>query len=186
MFDELRKFLLFVNKKHNEDVKKFKTYTLTGVLILSLIGFLFDIFLEPNHITHFFKAIIVILNGTTIFSILFTQTYRSLNEEKENFRENFSYKQRINISIIGLFVVAVLFSLFVDVKSPFYTFLASILFSYIIILLTFIRPTKEEHLRNIYGLKDVRDYKHSEEVEKRNQEFEERKRKKKEEKNKKE
>lgn len=185
IFTELRKFLIWINTIDNKDSKRFISYCLSIILGATVLGLLIDIFLTPNNIVNLIKAIIVLVNGTTIFSLIYSQAGSNFNEDRETFRALYSYRQRINIAIIATFVIGLLFSLLISNTSPIYCLVSSILVAIGIMLLTFVRPTKEEYIRSAYGIKDGRDAQHSEEIRLRTEEFEERKRKQKEEKAKK-
>ena len=100
-----------------------------------------------------------------------------MNNDRETFRSLYSYRQRINISIISLSILVVLFALFVSQSSVIYTLTASILFAITLIFLSFVRPTPEEIVKNTYGIEDERDIAHSRELIERNKQFEEMKKK---------
>ena len=185
MTEDFRKFLIFVKKKFNEDNKKFNFQLLLIILGCLLISLTIDIIFKPNMIINTIRAILVILEGTSLFSFLYVNGTSNFAEGFESFRKDYSYTQRINISIIIMVVFSVLFTLFIKNTSPLYTNLASILFAIFLLIITFIRPTKEEYVLRSYGLKDRRDIAHDREVEEREKQFKEFKKNKEEKNNKK-
>ncbi len=178
MMDEFRKFLIFIKRNFNENKKKFNFQLLSIILSSSIISLIVDIMLDPNNITNTIRAILVIIEGTSLFSFLYVNGDRIFREGFENFRKEYSYTQRINIAIIVIVISSVLFTLFIGNTSLLYTNLASILFATLLLMITFIRPTKEEYIIRSYGLRDRRDIAHDREVEARNKEFQEFKKKK--------
>ena len=178
MMDEFRKFLIFIKRKFHENKNKFNFQLLSIILSSLIISLIVDIMLDSNNITYTIRAILVIIEGSSLFSFLYVNGDKIFREGFEEFRKDYSYTQRINISIIVMVVSSVLFTLFIGNKSPLYTNLASILFTTLLLMITFIRPTKEEYIIRSYGLKDRRDIAHDREIEARDKEFKEFKKKK--------
>lgn len=168
---EFRKFLVYLKRSSDNDNNKIIKITLLTSFICIILGILLDLYLDINYITNTLKALIVIINGISLFSLVFTQGDKYMDKDRDTFRSLYSYKQRINIALISMSVLIVLFALFISKTSLLYTFFASILFAISLIFLSFVRPTPEEIVRNTYGIEDERDIAYSREIEERNKQL---------------
>lgn len=177
MMTEFRRFLVYLKRKSDNNNNQVIKFTLLSIILMTILGIVIDSNFSINYITNTIKAIIVIINGLSIFSLIFTQGDKYMNNDRETFRSLYSYRQRINISIISLSILVVLFALFVSQSSVIYTLTASVLFAITLIFLSFVRPTPEEIVKNTYGIEDERDIAHSRELIERNKQFEEMKKK---------
>lgn len=171
MMTEFRKFLVYLKRSSDNDNNKIIKITLLTSFICIILGILLDLYLDINYITNTLKALIVIINGISLFSLVFTQGDKYMDKDRDTFRSLYSYKQRINIALISMSVLIVLFALFISQTSLLYTFFASILFAISLIFLSFVRPTPEEIVRNTYGIEDERDIAYSREIEERNKQL---------------
>ena len=171
MMTEFRKFLVYLKRSSDNDNNKIIKITLLTSFICIILGILLDLYLDINYITNTLKALIVIINGISLFSLVFTQGDKYMDKDRDTFRSLYSYKQRINIALISMSVLIVLFALFISQTSLLYTFFAGILFAISLIFLSFVRPTPEEIVRNTYGIEDERDIAYSREIEERNKQL---------------
>lgn len=148
-----------VNARLNE---KQRIAIVMGVILMAVVGFVADNFLPFGFVLNTLRAAFAIVEGALIFSILYLLSIKrnnpSSNEETEKLtmRERFSYKERVNISVI-LWAIWFLVLLFTSKENTFFTNLSSVLIAAAIAILAFVRSTRDEDAKARMGLEDARD-----------------------------
>lgn len=159
-----RKYLIFLRRQENLDDSKL-TFSMK-LLIASITGFvtgvILDSFLPFNFVVNMFRGLVANATAIVAFSFiyLFQTNYidrkKAQNRHYRPLRKRLSYRQRLNASIaIGLLTsVLVLFN---GNPSPLYTFKAVVAIVVIVFLISFTRKDRNEFLKSIYEIPDVRD-----------------------------
>lgn len=134
---EFRKFLIYLQKKRNNIDENKKTSTFLGLIIFIsfILSFVLDKILPVNIYTSFIKMFISLIFGCSLFSIVYIKLYEILEKTYNDLSNEYSYKQRLNISILILSAVIALFVFFVSNKAIVYTLLTG--FIIFIMLLMF-------------------------------------------------
>lgn len=174
MIEYLRKFLIFIRKQGNrEDLKpSFEYRLLLGAAIGFVLGVLLDTLLPFNFFFNMLRGVVANLVGFAIFSAIYIKISdmrrKKVNKDQyyKPIRNRLSYRQRVNFSIVIGAIVLVFIGLSTK-QSPTYTFKASIAIIAIIGLLAFARPDRNEFIKDIYEIPDVRDLKFKSETEKK-------------------
>lgn len=126
------------------------------------VGSLMDYFLPFNYLLNTLRAFVAIaiglmlFAGIYLFSISRQEKRVTLKGEYLTFREKFSYKERVNISVIlwGLWLlVLVLFTK----ENTFFTLFSSLMITGILFILSFVRSSREETATATMGFEDARD-----------------------------
>lgn len=164
MMEYLRKFLIFLRKQDNQD--NLKPAFIVRLLIITIIGVfvgvLIDTFAPFNFFLNMIRGIVANVVGFSSASYLYLMSLRfkrnKLIEDRyyQPIRKRFSYRQRVNISIVIGTVVAI-FTLLGTKQNLAYTFRASLTVMFTIILLAFARRGRNEFLKDIYEIPDTRD-----------------------------
>lgn len=164
MMEYLRKFLIFLRKQDNQD--NLKPAFIVRLLIITvvgiIVGILIDTFLPFNFFLNMIRGVIANTVGFASSSYLYLISLRfkrnKLIEDKyyQSIRKRFSYRQRVNISIVIGTIVAI-FTLLGTKHNPAYTFRASLTIMSAIVLLMFTRRGRNEFLKDIYEIPDTRD-----------------------------
>lgn len=157
-----------INASLNEKQKIF-----TGLIWLVLVGIgaAADKWLPFNYLFNTLRALIAIFIGVLLYSFIYLYLVRRANNilaKKEHYttlRSRFSYKERINISVVML-GAWLLTLIMVTRENVFFTLFSSVLITAAIGILTFLRSSREEDATAKMGLDDARDIK----FEKRRQE----------------
>lgn len=163
MMEYFRKFLIFLRRKDNTEMTPAFIVRLgiTGVLSIA-IGVVMDSFLPFNFVLNGLRGFVANLTGFSLYSLAYLISIRySKNKLKDDryyltVRKRFSYRQRMNISIVlgtisGLFV-------FLTTRENFaFTLTSSFLIFTALVLIAFSRRNRDEFLKDIYEIPDVRD-----------------------------
>lgn len=164
MIEYLRKFLIFIRKQSNRtDLNPvFEIRILIGIIIGVVGGIIIDVFLPYNFFLNMIRGVIANIVGFSIFSIAYVTNVKLRNKkiEKDNLyvslRKRFSHQQRINLSILGG-IILVLLILLTSKEGAAYTLKAGLAVTSILILLAFARSSRDEFIKNIFEIPDVRD-----------------------------
>lgn len=176
----IRKFLLKIRQIYYKLNDKQRILIGLGTIVLIGCGMAIDYFIPFNYFINILRALIAVVVGVLIFSFAYMITLIR-SEKKEDyiiFRERFSYKQRLNISVV-LWGVQFILLLFSTNAGMFFTFISSIIISCALATLAFIRSTREENAQAQFGMQDYRDVefnrKRDEEFKKREEKLKEKK-----------
>lgn len=170
---EFRKFLIYLQKKRNNIDENKKTSTFLGLIIFIsfILSFVLDKILPVNIYTSFIKMFISLIFGCSLFSIVYIKLYEILEKTYNDLSNEYSYKQRLNISILILSAVIALFVFFVSNKAIVYTLLTGFIIFIMLLMFYFNRETRNEYYNKIYNISDERDIKHINEVKFRDEEL---------------
>lgn len=72
-------------------------------------------------------------------------------------RERYTYKQRRNLSLIAIAPILYILLAFASGSGPAFTFISTIIISVVLALLTFVRQSKNEEIKEIHNIPDHRD-----------------------------
>lgn len=162
MFDELRKYTIFLRRNYNLQYKKTRNILSCVFLLLFPICILVDKFLPWGTLFNFIRMPIALLFGVIAYSFsyfMLHKKYEEYNKTKDKIKL-FSYRQRVNLTIIlvGLSVFAFIF--FIQPGIVVYSLLWGLYIMVLLYLATFTKPTREELIQAAYGLEDEKDIKH--------------------------
>jgi L-asparagine transporter-like permease len=166
----IRKLLLTIRRydARLNDVQKIAVIVLSIILIA--VGVVVDIFAPFNFWINTIRAIIALANAILIFSILYilsvNSMYRRMDKDAnyKPIRQRMTYLERRNLSIffgIGLFIILLMSSQ----HTPAYTFINSGIFVGVIAIFAFLRTSRDEFLRDKYGVPDSRQIAFNKQVE---------------------
>lgn len=161
MMEIFRKYLLLLRKQDNTR-PAFAGRLLIGTFAGIVVGIVVDIFLPFNFIINMLRGMIALVTGisTASFAYLMSIKYNDKKLEEDRFylpvRKRFSYRQRLNISIV-LGILIAIFTLLGTREDFAYTLKSSISIMLIFIIIAFARRYRDEFLKDIYGIPDVRD-----------------------------
>lgn len=160
----IRQLLLQIRKLHATLTEKQKG--LLGVLFFVLlgVGVAIDTFLPFNYFLNVLRAAIALALALLIFGggYIYLTYYKDRKKEeseladKITLRERFSYRQRLNLSIVSggiIFVFALMFAK----ESPVFTVVSALLIVAILSTLSFLRSTRSETQGASLGINDARD-----------------------------
>lgn len=164
MMEYLRMFLIFLRKQDNKsDLKIPFFYTLMIACTASIIaGVILDLLIPFNFFTNMLRGSIAVIAGFSMASFVYLiwikYKRRKISEDRhyQPIRKRFSFRQRVNISIVLGSIIG-LYILLTSQPSPTYTLKASVLIMVVILLLTFSRRGRDEFLKDIYNMPDIRD-----------------------------
>lgn len=155
----MRELLIWIRSK---STSIFPTIVIISAIISLITGIILDIFIPYNFWYNMIRAILASVGAFGIFSFSYISitTYRKANKiETLTLREQFSQKQRINLSLIGGAILLLGYILLVKPGKPIFTLYSSIMILYLITVIAFIRYTRDEYLRASAGVDDERDIK---------------------------
>lgn len=130
--------------------------------LLLVFGVVIDIFLPFNYFLNTLRAFIAVCSGVLLFSFAYLFANYRFEKKIQNgedpiyFRDKFSKKERINISVI-LWGILFIITLFGANPNPFFTFLSSLEILSALSILTFVRSSREEDAQKKLGFEDYRD-----------------------------
>lgn len=158
-----RKFLILLRKKdHEENNHSFKI-KLVGLTILGLsLGVLIDVFIQFGFLLNMIRGIIANLTALVLFSSVYLLYIEYINNKSKKdryykpFRKRFSYNQRINLSVLvgGLVFIFIILN---GKPGPTYTASAALAISMVGFIAAFVRRDRNEFIKTIYEIPDVRD-----------------------------
>lgn len=159
-----RKYLIYLRREENLQLYKLNVSTM--MLIASLVGislgFILDLLLPHNFLVNMIRGIIALLTGISLFSFSYLFTVKRTDQKllKDRFyqtmRQRFSFRQRVNFSIVvGVFIAS--FILLGKNESLIFTFKSSIAVFVSIVLIAFCRRRRSEFIKGIYEIPDIRD-----------------------------
>ena len=158
-----RRYLIALKRAQNDglfhDLKKMLAF-------LSLLSIGFSLFIDwllpPSFLSNGLKGVISILGGASVFSSSFLfaslRTDRIMDSDRyyNPIRKRFSYRQRVNISIVsGVFALLVI--LLGSPDSPIYTLKSTLFVAFVLTLVAFSRKNRDEFIREIHEIPDVKD-----------------------------
>lgn len=158
-----RKYLILIRKYDNTEMKPL---FIIRMLILTTLGITGGILMDKlfpfNFIFNMIRGIFAVMTGVSsasyalIISSRFRKNKYIQNRNYTPLRKKFSFRQRTNFSIIiGAFVF--LFILLSNKSNLVFTLKTSISIFLMIILIAFARKDRNEFLKNIYEIPDIRD-----------------------------
>lgn len=160
-----RAFLIELRRRENEK-KETQLLFSTKLLIIGIVGIIagitLDLLLPFNFIFNMFRGVIANITGVATFSysyILANKIGRdrlSKNQYYKTFRKRLSYRQRVNVSIF-LGAITALFVLLSSQYAIVFTFKSSVAIFVALSLITFSRRDRNEFLKNIYDIPDLKD-----------------------------
>ena len=158
-----RKYLILIRKLDNTEMKPLFIIRMIILTLLGVMGgILMDKFLPFNFIFNMIRGIFAILTGVSSASyILIVSSRLRKNKYMQDrhyvsLRKKFSFRQRTNFAIIiGSFVF--LFILLSNKANLVFTFKTSISITIGILLIAFARKDRNEFLKDIYDIPDIRD-----------------------------
>lgn len=164
IMEYLRRYLIFLRRKENEDnlLMRISTVMLIASLVGILIGILMDWLIPHSYFPNMIRGVIAVVSGFTLFSYSYLAAVkfssRRLDKDRyyKTMRERFSHRQRVNFSIaIGVLIV----SFIMLSKGYGLTFtLKSIIAIYLtFVLVSFSRRNRNEFIKDIYEIPDIRD-----------------------------
>lgn len=158
-----RKFLIFLRQKDNSDMKPDFITRLALVSIASiLLGFFVDFLFPFNFVLNGLRGFIVHLTGLSLFSFSYLASLRYSKYKLKNdryyqkVRKRFSYRQRMNISVV-LGSIAGLFVFLSTGENLAFTITSSLFVFMVLVLVAFSRRYRDEFLKDVYEIPDVRD-----------------------------
>lgn len=157
----LRKFLVEIRKRLNADTKKFFVFLGSGVVLLTVIAVLMDIFLPFNGLYNVLRALLLIPLALGLFSLFYAVSILAHRYKVANdphwvpYRLRFSplWRRRIAI-VIGALLLVVMYG---NTNHAGYTFTSSLIAVAVIALLAFMRTTRDEMMREELEIPDSRD-----------------------------
>lgn len=158
----LRKALIWLRKEHKENLKNHLLLVGSITTFLIVSGLLIDYFLPFKGLYNVLRSIILVLQATGIFVLGYhyslTLHYQKMEDPDIDwtpYRLRFSVSWRRKIAIcIAALIFVFMYGLNYSIG---YTLFSSLFVSILIALVLFIRPTKEEQLREELEIPDVRD-----------------------------
>lgn len=166
----LRKGLIRLRREYNTRLPRF-LLVVGGVLVLSVTaGFLVDSFLPFSGWWNALRSLILIPLSLSLFSLGYVYSIYKHNKKMENDPHWVPYRSRFTLlwrRRIAAIIAAVLFVLvYGSGFSIFYTLISSVFVALGIALFAFIRPNREESLREELSIPDARDLRYDEHVKK--------------------
>jgi hypothetical protein len=159
----LRKTLIRIRKEYKADEKRFFSRVGAVAVLLLIISVLTDVFLPFHGVATILRAVIALFFSATIFIIGYGASIR-LHEKKTEDEEWVPYRLRFSVSWrrkLAIMAGSVLFVLiYATGETSVYTFLSSVYIAIGVGLVTFIRPTHKETLREELEIPDIRDVKY--------------------------
>lgn len=140
MIQDFQKFLQRVRQNYNLDKKIFIKYLVVYFLLVST-GILLDITLPFSVWFNLIRTLIVILQGTIFFVIIYIYFLcidRTKFDVLEKFDDRLDRKHRINLSILIVSLLVIGNVLLVPVPSPVYSFFFSFIVSSLIFVFSFV------------------------------------------------
>lgn len=179
MMEQIRKYILFLRKKDNQDNLKptFAVRLLLVALASFLVSLLVDNFLPFNYWINMIRGVLACVLGLSLSSFVYIMSLRESDKRKSKdryylpVRMRFSYRQRVNLSIV-LGVILLILSFLGSKQDGIYTLKSSLIISSIFLLLTFVRRHRNEFIKDIYEIPDIRDLEFMKKKKERNQENE--------------
>lgn len=179
MMEQIRKYILFLRKKDNQDNLKpaFAIRLLLVALASFLVSLLVDNFLPFNYWINMIRGVLACVLGLSFSSFVYIMSLRESDKRKSRdryylpVRRRFSYRQRVNLSIV-LGIVLLILSFLGSKQDGIYTLKSSLIISSIFLLLTFVRRHRNEFIKDIYEIPDIRDLEFMKKKKERNQENE--------------
>lgn len=171
----IRRLLLEIRKIHGKTNKKFYFITLLSSLLLLSLGFAIDHYFVFNFYSNTIRAIIALLSSITLFAFFYITANKisdKLQKERNGYRplrKQFSYKQRKNFGVLwgGLILLQIIV---LTRQNLFFTLMSSLQLLQILTILSFVRESKSEYIKNSLGIPEFRDFMTDKEVQKRIQE----------------
>lgn len=163
MMEYFRQFLVFLRKKDNEELSpNFITRLAITACLSILAGILIDILIPFNFLLNGIRGFIANLTGFSAYSITYLISLRYKRKKKaedryyEPVRKRFSYRQRLNISLI-VGTISAWFALMSNKENFSFTLTSAFLIYILLVLIAFSRRNRNEFIKSIYELPDTRD-----------------------------
>lgn len=158
-----RRYLIQIRRFQNEGLFWNLPLLFLIISIIGLtIGLIVDLFVPFNYVSNMFRGVIAIITGITMFSssYLYTSNRRDkiliVDRYYKSVRERFSYKQRLNFSIL-VGTLSFLFVILGDKNSVIFTLKSSLFIFLILTLTAFTRRLRDEFIKDIFDIPDLRD-----------------------------
>lgn len=158
-----RKYLIFIRRQDNTEMKPLFIIRMLILVVLGIIGgILMDKFLPFNFFYDMIRGIFAVMTGISSASyvlVISSRLRRNKYIQDRHYlplRKRFSFRQRTNFSIIiGTFIF--MFILLSNKANLAFTLKTSISILLSILLIAFARKDRNEFLKNIYNIPDIRD-----------------------------
>lgn len=162
MFNELRKYTIFLRRNYNIEYKKTRNILLSLFILLIPICIVIDKFIPWGTLFNFIRMPISLGFGVVTYSLSYFMLHKKYEEYKKTQEKTsrFSYKQRLNLTImfVGLSIFAFVF--FIQPGIIVYSLLWGLYIMILLYLATFTMPTREELIKSAYGFEDEKDIQH--------------------------
>lgn len=158
----VRNALLKIRKLDVRLNDKQKLFMLILLIVLWIIGAIIDLFLPFNLLFNTFRTALCVVESIITFSALYIFSIHRVSKKAENgisyipIRKRLTFHERRNISII-LWVLLFVAVLLTSRPSNGYSFLNSWILVAFYSILTFVRSTRDEFIRDKYKVPDPRD-----------------------------
>ncbi|GEM_PF-5187994 len=163
MMKYFRMFLIELRKRENEERKIPLSVILASSGVISLIiGFLLDKFIPFNFLTNIVRGIFANIAGATLFSFSYLMSIKFSRQRLlkdryyKTFRKRLSHRQRTNLSIF-LGILIAFFILLGGKYSLVFTFKSAFAIFAALVLIAFTRRNRDEFIKNVYNVPDLRD-----------------------------
>lgn len=160
----LRKYLIFIRKTENLNKHKMKlsVFSLLIGIIGLILGVAFDALLPFEYFSNMLRGAIALITGFAFFTFSYLKSIdyskKKLLDDRyyQKVRERFSFRQRANLSIVLGMIVGIY--VFVTAKEGLmFTFNSSLSIFFIFVLLAFSRRRRNEFIKDVFEIPDVRD-----------------------------
>lgn len=158
-----RKYLILIRKYDNTEMKPLFIIRMLILVTLGIVGgILMDKFLPFNFFFNMIRGVFAVITGISSSSyalIISSRLRKNKYMQDRNYlplRKTFSFRQRTNFSIIiGSFIF--MFILLSNKANLIFTLKTSISIFLGIVLVAFARKDRNEFLKDIYNIPDIRD-----------------------------
>ena len=177
--------LVGIKRKLNTKDKYLFIAQLTALFVLSVsLNYFADKLLPWKYVVNLLRATMSIIGAVITFTLTYSLFFVFGIKIENSFLMKYSFKQRLNLCLLGYSISAIIFMIGFYPETSTYTTSASFLLTIWLVLALYIRPTIEELQLREAGMEDIRDIINLKEKKEKYLEKEERKRKEKEKKEK--
>lgn len=177
--------LVGIKRKLNTKDKYLFIAQLVALFILSIaLNYFIDKLLPWNYVFNLLRATLAIIGSVITFTLTYSIFFVFGIKIENSFLMKYSFKQRLNLCLLGYSISAIIFMIGFYPETSTYTTFAGFLLAIWLILALYIRPTVEELQLREAGMEDIRDIINLKDKKERYLERQERKKKEKEEKKK--
>ena len=169
--------LVGIKRKLNSKDKYLFIAQLTALFVLSVsLNYFADKLLPWNYVVNLLRATMAIIGAVITFTLTYSLFFVFGIKIENSFLMKYSFKQRLNLCLLGYSISAIIFMIGFYPETSTYTTSASFLLTIWLVLALYIRPTIEELQLREAGMEDIRDIINLKEKKEKYLEKEERKR----------